>query len=94
MAFRDPQAALRTRIDQLELSLAKTAGRAIRLEEERDALRAELAWLKGDPARARRARAATWRRSARFKALQILGASASSWGHSAFGDRFGRLARA
>lgn len=73
MAFRDSEVVLRERIERLELSLARTTGRVMRLTDERDALQAELERLTGDPKALARVRRAMRTRSALFVALRIVG---------------------
>lgn len=73
MTYRDDHAVLRERIERLELSLAKTAGRTMLLTEERDALQAELAQLTRDPRALARVRGKNLSRSALYGALRIAG---------------------
>jgi ABC-type tungstate transport system substrate-binding protein len=73
MTYRDDDAVLRERIERLELSLAKSAGRAMLLAEERDALHAELATLTRDPKALARVRGRNQSRSALFVAMRIFG---------------------
>jgi len=73
MTYRDDDAVLRERIERLELSLAKSAGRAMLLTEERDALLAELSQLTRDPRALARVREKNQTRSALYTALRILG---------------------
>lgn len=73
MTYRNDEAVLRERIERLELSLAKSAGRAMLLTEERDALLAELSRLTRDPRALARVRQRNQSRSALYTALRILG---------------------
>jgi hypothetical protein len=75
MAFRDDGVVLKERIDLLELQLAKTAGRAMQLGDERDALREELERLTRDPKALARVRRDRDKRSALYTALRLLGAT-------------------
>jgi hypothetical protein len=73
MTFRDNEAVLRERIDRLELSLAKAAGRSMLLEDEREELRAELERLTNDPTALARVRKSNARRSTLFGAMRVFG---------------------
>ena len=73
MTYRNDDAVLRERIERLELSLAKSAGRTMLLTEERDALLAELSELTRDPKALARIRQRNQSRSALYTALRILG---------------------
>lgn len=73
MAYRNDDAVLRERIERLELSLARSAGRTMLLTEERDALLAELSELTRDPKALARVRERNQSRSALYSALRILG---------------------
>ncbi len=73
MTYRDDDVVLRERIERLELSLAKAAGRTMLLTEERDALLAELAELTRDPKAIARLRSMNQSRSSLYAALRIVG---------------------
>ncbi|MFK7986439.1 MAG: hypothetical protein AB8I08_10435 [Sandaracinaceae bacterium] len=74
MGYRDETAVLRERIDQLELSLAKTTGRAMLFEDERDALSRRLDALTGDPRALARARSRNKLSKLPFRAMRVAGA--------------------
>lgn len=73
MGYRDETAVLRERIDQLELSLAKTTGRAMLFEDERDALSRRLDALTGDPRALARARSRNKLSKLPFRAMRVAG---------------------
>ncbi len=73
MAFRDQDVIFKERIEQLELSLARSAGRVILLTEERDALRDQLERLTGDPKALARVRKQKGRQASLYSALRVLG---------------------
>lgn len=71
--YRDESAVLRERIDQLELSLAKTTGRAMLLEDERDALSRELDALTDDPRALARRRSRNKLSKLPFRVFRLVG---------------------